>query len=72
MRIRFSFLFLLVAPLVFSAVTDKSAPPLRELVVAYGPQKVNLDPLHTYTSMESQFFTAVYEGREGLSLHPAS
>ena len=36
--------------------------PLRELVVAYSPQKVNLDPLHTFTSMESQFFTAIYEG----------
>ncbi|MGO9409295.1 MAG: peptide ABC transporter substrate-binding protein [Spirochaetia bacterium] len=62
MRIRFAFLLLLVAPLAFSAATDKSGPPLRELVVAYSPQKVNLDPLHTYTSMESQFFTAIYEG----------
>jgi len=62
MRIRFSLLLLLVAPLAFSAASDKSGPPLRELVVAYSPQKVNLDPLHTFTSMESQFFTAIYEG----------
>ena len=62
MRIRLSFLLLFVAPLVFSAASDKSATPLRELVVAYSPQKVNLDPLHTFTSMESQFFTAIYEG----------
>jgi peptide/nickel transport system substrate-binding protein/oligopeptide transport system substrate-binding protein len=60
MRIRLTFLLLFAAPLAFSAVTDRSAP--RELVVAYNPQKVNLDPLHTYTSMESQFFTAIYEG----------
>jgi len=72
MRIRFSFLFLLVASLGFSAVTDKPAQP-RELVVAYSPQKVNLDPLHTYTSMESQFFTAIYEGLvvpDPLTLEP--
>ena len=34
----------------------------RELVVAYSPKKVNLDPLHTFTAMESQLFTALYEG----------
>ncbi len=62
MRIRPVFLLLLVAPLAFSATSDKSGPQLRELVVAYSPQKVNLDPLHTFTSMESQFFTAIYEG----------
>jgi oligopeptide transport system substrate-binding protein len=35
---------------------------VRELVVAYSPKKVNLDPLHTFTAMESQLFTALYEG----------
>ncbi len=35
---------------------------VRELVVAYSPKRVNLDPLHTFTAMESQFFTALYEG----------
>lgn len=63
MRIRFTLLLLLAAPLLFAATTGKGdAPPLREFVVAYSPQKVNLDPLHTFTSMESQFFTAIYEG----------
>jgi peptide/nickel transport system substrate-binding protein/oligopeptide transport system substrate-binding protein len=74
MRMRFAFLLLLVTPLAFSAATDKSGPPLRELVVAYSPQKVNLDPLHTYTSMESQFYTAIYEGLvvpDAATLEPA-
>ncbi len=63
MRIRFTFLLLLVAPLSFAATTGNGdAPRLREFIVAYSPQKVNLDPLHTFTSMESQFFTAIYEG----------
>ena len=53
---------LLAAPMAFGVVLDKTGPQLRELVVAYSPQKVNLDPLHTFTSMESQFFTAIYEG----------
>lgn len=38
------------------------AAPLREFVVAYSPRRVNLDPLHTFTAMESQLFTALYEG----------
>ncbi len=42
-----------------AATTDDS---VREFVVAYEPQAVNLDPLHTFTSIESQFYTAIYEG----------
>jgi len=36
--------------------------PLREFVLADSPQSVSLDPLHTFTSFESQFYTAIYEG----------
>jgi peptide/nickel transport system substrate-binding protein/oligopeptide transport system substrate-binding protein len=60
---------LLLAPLrVVSAAETPSAPEPREFVMAYSPRSVNLDPLHTFTSMESQFFTAIYEGL--LVSHP--
>ena len=34
----------------------------REFVLADVPQRLSLDPLHTFTSFESQFYTAIYEG----------
>ncbi len=40
----------------------KDAEETREFSVAFGVQKISLDPLHTFTSLESQFFSAVYEG----------
>jgi oligopeptide transport system substrate-binding protein len=46
---------------VFAAAAP-SAPRIREFVMADSPQKVSLDPLHTFTSFESQFYTAIYEG----------
>jgi oligopeptide transport system substrate-binding protein len=53
----------------FPAGEAPAAPALpREFVMAYSPRAVNLDPLHTFTSMESQFFTAIYEGL--LVSHP--
>ncbi len=30
--------------------------------MADSPQSLSLDPLHTFTSFESQFYTAIYEG----------
>ena len=45
-----------------AAAGPSPAAASRELVVAYSPRKVNLDPLHTFTAMESQLFTALYEG----------
>jgi oligopeptide transport system substrate-binding protein len=59
---------LLVLPLIVActgvlraadAPTD-SKP--REFVLADVPQRLSLDPLHTFTSFESQFYTAIYEG----------
>lgn len=45
-----------------AAGPNPADPAVRELVVAYSPKKVNLDPLHTFTAMESQLFTGLYEG----------
>jgi peptide/nickel transport system substrate-binding protein/oligopeptide transport system substrate-binding protein len=45
----------------------------RELVVADAPETLSLDPLHTYTTFESQFYTAIYEGlvvADPLTLQP--
>ncbi len=39
-----------------------------EFVVVYSPKKLILDPLHIYTTMESELCTAIYEGL--LSYHP--
>ena len=41
---------------------DSTTPKVREFVMADSPQSVSLDPLHTFTSFESQFYTAIYEG----------
>ena len=42
----------------------------RELVAAYAPKKLTLDPVHIYTTMESELATALYEGL--ASYHPLS
>ncbi len=34
----------------------------QEFVVAYSPREMTLDPLHIYTTMESELCTAIYEG----------
>ncbi|GAH92073.1 unnamed protein product, partial [marine sediment metagenome] len=39
-----------------------------EFVVVYSPKKLVLDPLHIYTTMESELSTALYEGL--LTYHP--
>jgi len=46
---------------------------VREFVMADSPQGFSLDPLHTYTTFESQFYTAIYEGlvvADPVSLQP--
>jgi peptide/nickel transport system substrate-binding protein/oligopeptide transport system substrate-binding protein len=55
--------FLLAASAAMAAAGPSPADSaVRELVVAFSPKRVNLDPLHTFTAMESQLFTALYEG----------
>ena len=59
---------LLVLPLLVACtgvLRAADAPPdskPREFVLADVPQRLSLDPLHTFTSFESQFYTAIYEG----------
>ena len=43
---------------------------LNEFVVVFSPKKLYLDPLHIYTTMESELSTALYEGL--LSYNPIS
>ncbi len=67
-------LFLLVACVaVLPAADAPGNPKIREFVIADIPQKLSLDPLHTFTSFESQFYTAIYEGlviSDPLTLEP--
>jgi peptide/nickel transport system substrate-binding protein/oligopeptide transport system substrate-binding protein len=44
------------------AAEDAAGPKIREFIMADSPQSLSLDPLHTFTSFESQFYTAIYEG----------
>lgn len=43
-----------------TAAQEETRPT--ELVVAYSSKRLTLDPLHTFTAMESQLFTGLYEG----------
>ena len=67
-------LYLLVAcAAVLPAADTPGDPKIREFVIADIPQKLSLDPLHTFTSFESQFYTAIYEGlvvADPLTLEP--
>jgi peptide/nickel transport system substrate-binding protein/oligopeptide transport system substrate-binding protein len=67
-------LFLVVACVaVLPAADTPGDPKIREFVIADIPQKLSLDPLHTFTSFESQFYTAIYEGlviADPLTLEP--
>jgi oligopeptide transport system substrate-binding protein len=49
-------------PAAVAAADDPRGAGVREFVMADVPQDVSLDPLHTITSFESQFYTAIYEG----------
>ena len=58
---------------LLSAADDSASPKVREFVMADSPQTLSLDPLHTFTSFESQFYTAIYEGlvvADPLTLEP--
>jgi peptide/nickel transport system substrate-binding protein/oligopeptide transport system substrate-binding protein len=60
---------LLAAPALLSAQeTEPQEIEPRELVAAYAPKKLTLDPVHIYTTMESELATALYEGL--ASYHP--
>jgi oligopeptide transport system substrate-binding protein len=53
------------------AQEEEAAPA--EFVVAASPRQFSLDPLHAFTSFESQFYTAIYEGlvvNNPLTLEP--
>jgi peptide/nickel transport system substrate-binding protein/oligopeptide transport system substrate-binding protein len=69
-RILAAFLLLIgLAPLRAQETQPQPAEP-RELVAAYAPKKLTLDPVHIYTTMESELATALYEGL--ASYHPLS
>jgi oligopeptide transport system substrate-binding protein len=52
--------------------SQESSKP-RQFVFAADPRQFSLDPLHTFTAFESQFYTAIYEGllvNDPLTLEP--
>lgn len=56
-------LILFTSAILFGAglhAQDASKP--KEFVWAADPRQYSLDPLHAFTSFESQFYTAIYEG----------
>jgi peptide/nickel transport system substrate-binding protein/oligopeptide transport system substrate-binding protein len=64
---------LVVCAGVLFAADNPASPKVREFVMADSPQSMSLDPLHTFTSFESQFYTAIYEGlvvADPLTLEP--
>ena len=65
-RALYLLIWVLTCPLLFA----QPAPAGSELVLAYSPKDVTLDPLHIYTTMESQLGTALYEGL--LTYHPVT
>jgi oligopeptide transport system substrate-binding protein len=68
-----AFFLLVVCAGFLSAADDSTSPKVREFVMADSPQSLSLDPLHTFTSFESQFYTAIYEGlvvADPLTLEP--
>ena len=61
------------ALLALPALLGAQESETRELVAAYAPKKLTLDPVHIYTTMESELATALYEGLAGyhpLTLQP--
>ena len=68
-----AFFLLVVCAGFLYAADDSTSPKVREFVMADSPQSLSLDPLHTFTSFESQFYTAIYEGlvvADPLTLEP--
>ncbi|MBN2444716.1 MAG: peptide ABC transporter substrate-binding protein [Spirochaetales bacterium] len=41
---------------------ESEAKEKNELVIALGPTSMGFDPLHAFTSVEAQFYTATYDG----------
>jgi oligopeptide transport system substrate-binding protein len=73
---RFVAFWLLCAGALLAAVSgygqaeqDEAEQP-KELVIVFSPKEVELDPLHIYTTMESELSTGLYEGL--LAYHPFS
>ncbi len=61
-RIRGFLVSLLVLSGVSAAMAVEGLAEPREFVMAASPRQFSLDPLHAFTSFESQFYTAIYEG----------
>jgi oligopeptide transport system substrate-binding protein len=61
---------LLPARFLHAQAEDGGAEQPKELVIVFSPKEVELDPLHIYTTMESELSTAIYEGL--LVYHPFS
>ena len=64
---------LLISPYSFSSDREEDRQSEtqtdgKEFVVVYSPKKLILDPLHIYTTMETELCTALYEGL--LTYHP--
>ena len=57
-----AFCLLLACAGILTAAEAPIAAKPREFVLAETPQRVSLDPLHTFTSFESELYTAIYEG----------
>jgi len=60
-------LCLLAAAVTLPAQEPEAEAP-REFVVTFSPKELTLDPLHIYTTVESQISTAIYEGL--VTYHP--
>lgn len=59
---------LLAAAALRLPAQEPAADEPREFVVAFGPKELTLDPLHIYTTVESELSTAIYEGL--VTYHP--
>jgi oligopeptide transport system substrate-binding protein len=51
-----------IALMPLSAFSAEEASPPKDFIAVFSPKKFSLDPLHTFTAFESQFYTAIYEG----------
>jgi oligopeptide transport system substrate-binding protein len=61
-RISRLLMFIALVPAVFPVFAAEGPQAPREFTMAASPIQFSLDPLHAYTSFESQLYTAVYEG----------
>ena len=63
-----SWIFFLISSAFTEGPEANSQNDEKEFVIVYSPKRITLDPLHIYTTMESELSTALYEGL--LSYHP--